>query len=533
MSTRPILLTAPLARVVSLTAAQDFYFEVVEPIGHIACGSSHLLLNGQPLDQAWANHQWLQGGDGRSNVSVASSITSLNHTLELSAKSICISGSLTGSVYSPLPATNGDAVQITFVHIDSIDGKPSLSQSGFTVSFDRAKQRIIGVVNSLEEPSVVEEETVEDQDDTYSAPTISDDSSIASLSQASVISDESSKLHYLQNELDALTVAVQNQQAVVDDLIDPDDTHSLTENPNCRNVKCLTRKILSKAKLCVHGAVVRLTPEKHHPTGTTIDPECYWSHSRQARMTAAMKGEKLCAEQAGAAQSASTPSPTKTAKSRPTSTSTESPYTTSDSSDTIHAILVPITVIASFCCLSCFALHLHSRCCNPRARAERAARREEVRTRRQYRRLARQHQWRTWWKTRFGRNSKPRSGDYEEKRSLIQAQERVLEAAMQNEIQRIRYEHGFFDEEAVPGPSEILPPYRSRAGSGRPPSYTSEPVETEATSTVVGNFVSDVTCGLQEGPPPSPVSEFTPDSSIANLSRRNSTDTLHSERSLV
>ncbi|KIW22400.1 uncharacterized protein PV07_12289 [Cladophialophora immunda] len=74
---------------------------------------------------------------------------------------------------------------------------------------------------------------------------------------------------------------------------------------------------------------------------------------------------------------------------------------------------------------------------DPRRRAERAARWEERRTRRLYRKAACKHKWRTWWKG--FRN--PGTNDYEEKREMILDQESLLEEGddgLQKEIRTLR-----------------------------------------------------------------------------------------------
>lgn len=416
----------------------------------------------------------------------------------------------------------------TFVRIDAIDGRPSLSGAGFTVSIDQRQQQIVGLLSSYKGRL----------DRVLQAPpaSSSESGSDHQLFHGS-FDDEAAKLKYLQNELDALTVTTNNQKALVDELTRPQQTEAILKIERCHNVKCVAKHIYEKAKSCVHFVIVQLSPKNAKDNSEpAVDPDCYWTHSRQARMHAAMTGQKLCSgdDTPSHTEKPSTSAPKHNYNGRPGSSSTTSystSYSTSSSTDTIHHILVPIGVVASLLCLSCFTVHLHRHCCSPRAKAERAARREERRTRRQYARLACKHKWRTWWNQRLGRNTKPFSSDYEEKRSLIQAQERILENAMQDEIQRIRREAAHFDEECAQrvDPAESLPPYRSRAGSGRPPSYTSQP-EPSASATVVPSVATRTNRELDDV---YPALEITPDSSIANLSRRNSSDTLHTEHSIV
>jgi flagellar motility protein MotE (MotC chaperone) len=75
---------------------------------------------------------------------------------------------------------------------------------------------------------------------------------------------------------------------------------------------------------------------------------------------------------------------------------------------------------------------------------ERAAAREERRTRNEYRRAARKHAWRKWWRGNW--RDQERIDDYEEKRSLIQHQESVLEEVMQEEIRQLREVHGVVND---------------------------------------------------------------------------------------
>ncbi|EXJ77064.1 hypothetical protein A1O3_10222 [Capronia epimyces CBS 606.96] len=72
---------------------------------------------------------------------------------------------------------------------------------------------------------------------------------------------------------------------------------------------------------------------------------------------------------------------------------------------------------------------------DPRRQADRAARREERRTRKLYRKAACKHKWATWWK-HYRRQCS--NTDYEEKREMVLEQEGLLEDVMQNEIRTLR-----------------------------------------------------------------------------------------------
>jgi len=73
-------------------------------------------------------------------------------------------------------------------------------------------------------------------------------------------------------------------------------------------------------------------------------------------------------------------------------------------------------------------------CRDPRRRAERAARREELRTKRLYQKAACKHKWRTFWK----QLRRQVTGDYEEKRAMILEQEGISPDSLQRHILTLR-----------------------------------------------------------------------------------------------
>merc|ERR1712169_34309 len=121
---------------------------------------------------------------------------------------------------------------------------------------------------------------------------------------------------------------------------------------------------------------------------------------------------------------------------------------------------------------------------DPRRQAERAARREERRTKKLYRKAACKHKLSTWWK-RY--QTKP-SDDYEEKRQMILEQEGILEAGV--------------------GPSRL---------SDIPPSYSAPPAYEEE---LAGELT--VVDGFRYTPSNT---DDTPESSIVDCSPRLSFET--------
>lgn len=196
--------------------------------------------------------------------------------------------------------------------------------------------------------------------------------------------------------------------------------------------------------------------------------------------------------------------------------------------ETVFWILAIFGSLISLLCIAKLIHHCHN---DPRRRAERAARREERQKTREYRRAARLQALKNLWHWR----QPTRMGDYEEKRALILAQENVLEGVMQQEITQLRLAHGIIEdvvhaaeEGRLPTVDEISrviaagrrsrrsgpPTYRSRASSTQPPSYHTDDEEV---------FMP----AAEEGP------NITPESSVVNLSPRNSSETLRTLYSMM
>lgn len=181
----------------------------------------------------------------------------------------------------------------------------------------------------------------------------------------------------------------------------------------------------------------------------------------------------------------------------------------------LGAVLSAMAVaVAGFCV--CMRLR------NPRARAEFATWREERRTARRFRRAARRHAWREWFRQRFP----ARCTDYDEKRRMILEQEDVLEHATGAEMMRLAVAA---EEGRVPSrqPSSVgrPPSYRSRASSeGAPPSYHRFAAGGHA---MVQRTGGSMLCGSSIAG--TDVPELTPDSSVRDLSPRQSFETLRTD----
>lgn len=170
---------------------------------------------------------------------------------------------------------------------------------------------------------------------------------------------------------------------------------------------------------------------------------------------------------------------------------------------------------------------------DPRWRADRAARREERRNKRLYKRAARKHKINTWlWKFRLKFNLVSNEVlSWDEKRARVTGQEEVLENVMKNDIRALRNAHrvvsdmtaaeegrtGFdFDAEGSERRRSVttLPGYESE--SSQPPSY--EASRSFESTTLAGSSILT----------PADI-DSNPDSSVVSTSPRISRDGTNSD----
>ena len=223
----------------------------------------------------------------------------------------------------------------------------------------------------------------------------------------------------------------------------------------------------------------------------------------------------------------------------PVPTSTSSITITLPSSNNINVHLLKSFGLGLIV-LSCFAWLL-LRCRDPRRRVDCAARREERRTKRMYRRAAQKQAFENWLRSihlkikafRFRYGFAPQAAiSWNEKRTRVIAQEVVLEDAMADDIRALRNahrvvssitaaeegRHGFvYNAEGSERRRSVstLPGYES--DGSLPPSYDDAGDSFEGSTVVNGLQYSSVDA------------EFTSDSSVISTSPRISRDGTNSE----
>lgn len=135
---------------------------------------------------------------------------------------------------------------------------------------------------------------------------------------------------------------------------------------------------------------------------------------------------------------------------------------------------------------------------DPRRRAERAARREERRTKRLYAKAACKHKWRTWWKGLTFRQQA--SDDYEEKRETILEQEGLLldedGSGVQKEIRTMQYASEFVRDLVHAEEGRARNVRQPRDSDGFEPAELEGGVRSSRLSDIAPSYKSDVT------PPP-------------------------------
>ena len=232
---------------------------------------------------------------------------------------------------------------------------------------------------------------------------------------------------------------------------------------------------------------------------------------------------------------------TSTEKHRAPQSSDKSQY---ERLDHDNPLVLVLEIIAGAIGLTALYKFIKSRCCSLRRKVERLADREERKAAQAYRRAARKQAIRQRWeavRSLFCRQGG--DGNYEEKRGLILAaaeEEGLLSEKDDAQDELVAFQHAhsivsrmvqsgrqfWFDPTIISSPNKVVADTRSRASSL--PSYHSEelPVYTSSPGST-----QEVSNGFRPRSPTSSRASTadTPDSSIPDLSSRNSSETLRSE----
>jgi hypothetical protein len=511
-----------------------------------ACGTSNITLNGIELPQQWNGDFATGSGSYTGATDLQQNERSLQRHLDLEWNSTCLHGD----------QETDQAAQVLTVSIKAIDGKTIITPSGFTVSFRQQTSppsllRFESTVSNDIGQSWREPPThlrlVFTNDTVATGGADSTDSSL----EADLI-----ELRILQAELQKLQEAIANKKEHINSLLNK-DVKSLKEEINdCEGLACIVKAVAHKAHGALKVALVHFRPNRDHSSEDMGRPDL--DSYAQAHGHASQKsGGSIKTEAFVTTISNATTPPSygKIPNDLPPRPTKPSPY------------IIALEVTLSLLCCGCLVAVIRHKCSSLRTRTERAAAREERDTARAYRRAARQHAWRNWWRGNW-RKDRERIEDYEEKRSLIQEQEGVLEDAMQAEIRQLRAAHDVVNDlvrDAEEGrvinhapcnchhprapvsyasyspslastypPTSIpsrplsrtdsLPSYRSNPSS-EPPNYESEVDMSQVVANGFRQYRSSNAASET-------TSHWTPESSVVDVSPRPSAETLRYPQSI-
>ena len=462
--------------------------------------------------------------------------------------------------------------QVLTVNIKSIDGKSlSTPYPGFTLSFKQASPPELLRLQSTPDLSAATRERAE----SWRKPPANlrlvlpknDRLDTTGGHVQSQLEDHINELKALEAEAQRLQKVIAEKKKLIASQVDKKTQNFKEELRKCSNLTCVAKTIAEGA----HGAwgilYVHLRPV--HPNSPPMGRPGDDAYDRVWRAGDHKQG-KLRIETEGIPPPPPAPSPPAPQRdgSRHSLSSSSSRHGAPRMPPPDSPFVIALEIVLGILCCGCVFAAIRNGCCSARTRVERAAAREERRTRNEYRRAARRHAWRKWWRGNW--RDQQRIEDYEEKRSLIQHQEDALEEVMQEEIRQLRAVHGVVNDlvsqaeegrvvtyphnychcshsngipqapysplstastypptsipEAPSRPlsrTDSLPGYRSdTSSSGAPPAYE----EDEDVSDSVANGFRHYSSSASTTSATS--SRWTPDSSIVDVSPRPSAETL-------
>lgn len=457
---------------------------------------------GFPSQWRGENPHWT--AEGYTSIFTASKTPTQRRSIYIHHKSICADVRPEGDVDDDDEPFN-DALQITSIEVVSVEGRRLANRNGFTISYRQLDQHLVAVANT---PDL----NILQHSSQYK-------SHVASPSLLASAEDDEARIKELEHELavSAETLAQKQESLIQSDKADDDS--------DCSGHVCVLNDMLQKVKVSLDTLA------------ETLEHSC---ESVRSKLKSSLTGfasshntsdrQKPLHSDVEATATPHLPS-FATAEIRPSEWSATVEAELSRAGISLDRVgtsrrtlqVVLGSVLLTLCIAGAgFCVCMRFR--NPRARAEHLARCEERRTARQFRRAARRHAWKAWWNRHFPAR---RMTDYDEKRAMIVGQEAILENAMQAEIMEL----AMAAEEGRGGPSGCAasvgrpPSYRSRTSSpGPPPSYHRFAENGDVT---IVNAGESTLCPSAAGTESVP--DLTPDSSVRDLSPRQSFETLRTE----
>ncbi|KAI8941796.1 hypothetical protein NX059_002997 [Plenodomus lindquistii] len=419
-----------------------------------ACGSSNITLNGVHLPQEWTGDVASGFGTYQGVTNLQQNAWFLQRDLDLEWKSACLHG------YDE----SDEAAQVVTVNIKAIDGKPITTPSGFTISFkQQTSPPSLLRLESVPNPSASNRDVAESWREPPLSLRLLPPKTTTEVHEVGLqsLEDQIRELKALQAELAQLQTLVAEKKRYLNSQLRKQIKTFTEELNQCDGITCIVKTIAHEAQGVWRVAYVRFQTNKHD-SADMGRPEEVFAHAHGSNTQVSGGRLKTGSSTASTPNQASTLT---TPSSRPVQSgipAVQSACPADGSSCSVvgtqelpprpqkaSPYLLALEITLSVLCCGCLIATIRHKCASLRTRTERAAAWEERRNAQAYRRAARQHAWRNWWRGNWGtarRTDAQRIVDYEEKRALIQEQEGVLEDAMQDEIRQLRAAHDIVND---------------------------------------------------------------------------------------
>ncbi|KAF2639661.1 hypothetical protein P280DRAFT_470286 [Massarina eburnea CBS 473.64] len=535
------------------------------------CGASNVTLNGVYLPQEWKGDIASGSGSYTGVTDFQENAWFLQHDLDLEWESACLRG-----------ANESDAAaQVLTVNIRTIDGKALEVPTGFTVSFKQQQSPPeLLRLESVPNPSASTKEHAQSwrqppADLRLALPPKDDELKGLDFPVPPSLEDEIRELRALQAEAHRLQGEIDHKKERIESQTKKAAESFKATLQQCESVTCVVKTISTGAHRAWRVLYVKFRPKHHHHHHPPPPPPPPPMGPPGAEFHGLMTSDyKQIPEGSIKIESDARPPPPPPPPHHPPPPPGHDPHhppPPHHHGPPHHGpprmpppdspFVIALEIVVGLLCCGCIVTTIRHRCCSLRSRTERATLLEERRTVRAYRRAARQHAWRNWWHGNW--RDHERIEDYEEKRSLIQDQEDILEDAMQEEIRQLRAAHGIVNDivgaeegrashphvhahvhchcthpipqtpysplsTASTYPPTSLPELPSRPlsrtdslpgyASSSPPAYEEDEDVSDSVPNGFRNYAPSTSSSAS--------SRWTPDSSIVDISPRPSADTL-------
>lgn len=430
------------------------------------CGHTNLFLNGFPLPHGHKGESGVAAhGEGLVGKVPGLDENAPYGTLDLKVNwsLLCIRAQgASGGTY-----LDNNVTELLTVNIEQVGERriPSWESVGFTVSFKQNAPPEVLRLSTVPDPSAGDRDLIEawrnppthlrlKSSDGEDLPDANADDS------QQVIDRELSELEALQAKVEELSKAIREKEQKINAHIrqQVQSLKSLKEIEDCDSAICVLKAAPGRARGALKSFYSHLFC-KSSRMGKADRYDDVWRGNRHKQAPQAEESPltPLLHTTASSTLSYGTPSPTLETGAPyewAYTTSTPTAYVAVTSSSWSHnrshsghkrlhpAVIVLETLFAVLCCSTLVAVACHRCRCSCCATHKPTCPREELNkksTSASYRRSRR-----PFWRRLFIRNNQDydRIIDYEEKRSLIQQRESVLEAAMSEEIRQLRAVHG-------------------------------------------------------------------------------------------